>query len=128
MQTGLRRSTAAPARSRRIRTTSQRASIIRSPTGTICSSGSYYGTLRRNTLTGPGLLVLDLSFLKNVRLAEQKNLQFRAEFFNIPNHANFGLPSSTVFDSSGRLLGTVGSIRTTETTARQVQLALRFEF
>jgi hypothetical protein len=38
----------------------------------------------------------DLGLSKNFRTFEQQYLQFRADFFNVLNHANFGLPNSTI--------------------------------
>ncbi|MGH9453423.1 MAG: TonB-dependent receptor, partial [Terriglobia bacterium] len=80
------------------------------------------GNLGRNTFTGPGWSNLDFSIIKDTRITESKTLQFRAEFFNILNEANFGTP--------GELLGSSGfGISTgTATTERQVQFGLRFIF
>ena len=36
---------------------------------------------------------LDFSVIKNTKLTEKVNLELRAEFFNILNHANFGNPT-----------------------------------
>jgi hypothetical protein len=71
-------------------------------------------------------------------------LQFRAEFFNIINHPNFGPPSAGIFggDVTGTLQGGTsglgpfsqgpdggaGQITTTQGTPRQIQFALRVEF
>jgi hypothetical protein len=54
------------------------------------------GNLGRNTFSGPGLVTFDFSVLKNTYLGagERKNLQFRAEFFNLFNHTNFRQPFS----------------------------------
>jgi hypothetical protein len=52
-----------------------------------------YGTLQRNTLTGPGLTNFDLSLEKKTNLyGERVQLLFRAEFFNILNHTEFLSP------------------------------------
>src|SRR4029077_20121118 len=48
-----------------------------------------YGNAGRDILQGPGLKNADVSFSKRISLAERTNLQFRAEFFNLFNHANF---------------------------------------
>ena len=56
------------------------------------------GNAGRNNLIGPGLSNFDFSVVKNnhiQRISESFNIQFRAEFFNLLNHANFSSPSST---------------------------------
>jgi len=80
------------------------------------------GDLRRNTLVGPKFVDVDLSLSKVTRIKENMNIEFRAEAFNIFNHPNFALPVSTLTSPLvGQILGTVG-------TARQLQLALKFNF
>ena len=90
------------------------------------------GNTRRNSLRGPGVTNVDFSIYKNNRVAkisEDFNVQFRAEAFNILNHPNFAPPSpnsSTIFDSNGHLLtGSAGQLTGTQTTERQVQLAVK---
>ncbi len=69
-------------------------------------------------------------------LGEAGAFQFRAEFFNILNRSNFGMPSGTVFSGSTSDIGsyseapvgTAGQITTTSTTARQIQFALKIIF
>jgi hypothetical protein len=56
------------------------------------------GNAGRNILRGPGLQNWDLSLMKNFNFTERKYLQFRAEFFNIFNHPNFGLPNTNIED------------------------------
>jgi hypothetical protein len=53
------------------------------------------GNLGRNTFTGPGLTNVDTSLNKNIKLSERFNIQFRTEVFNVFNHTNFLLPSSS---------------------------------
>ena len=86
-----------------------------------------YGNLGRGVYRGPGLADLDFSLFKDTRVTERSTLQFRAEFFNILNHANFGTPNSTVF-SSGAISGSAGLITTTTTTSRQIQFGLKLIF
>jgi hypothetical protein len=73
---------------------------------------------------------LDLSVFKNNRIrriSENFNVQFRAEFFNVLNRANFASPTdhSTVFDQSGNPVSSAGLITSTQTTSRQIQFALK---
>jgi hypothetical protein len=89
------------------------------------ANGGFYGNLARNTLVGPGLATWDFSALKDTRINERLNLQFRAEIFNFLNRANFNQPNEVVFTPSG-ISPTAGVITSTSTTARQVQFALKF--
>ena len=89
----------------------------------------------RNSLIGPGLTELDFSVFKNnyIRsISERFNVQFRAEFFNILNHANFAPPASPnntdIFDGTGALLPTAGVLTRTTTTAREIQFAVKVIF
>jgi hypothetical protein len=91
---------------------------------------SKWGNLGRNTLIGPGVSKLDFSVFKNnpvKRISESFNVQFRAEFFNILNRANFASPTdnSTVFDHLGNPISSAGLITSTQTTSRQIQFAVK---
>jgi hypothetical protein len=91
----------------------------------------FFGNLGRNTVTGPDRVTLDFSLLKNTaipRISEQFRVQFRAEFFNITNHPNFGLPGLRLVDNRGSYDRRAGVITSTAggTTARQIQFGLKF--
>jgi hypothetical protein len=79
-----------------------------------------FGNAGRNIVTGPGVQQWDFSALKNFRLTEAKDLQFRAELFNIFNHANFGVPVNDLNSSPGQIQ--------TSQPGRLVQFALKFMF
>jgi Carboxypeptidase regulatory-like domain/TonB-dependent Receptor Plug Domain len=90
------------------------------------------GNSGRNIMTGPGTSNLDFSAFKNnyiKRVSENFNVQFRAEFFNILNHANFAVPvtpnNTDIFDSTGASTGVAGLLTSTTTDARQIQFALK---
>src|SRR5579862_1246473 len=51
-----------------------------------------FGNAGRNILTGPGLSSWDFSVIRNFRISESKNLEFRTEIFNLLNRANFDIP------------------------------------
>ncbi len=88
------------------------------------NNSGFYGNLGRDTLIGPGVATWDLSVMKDTRIRERSTLQFRAEFFNILNHANFNSPNAVVFTPSG-VSPTAGLITSTSTTSRQIQLGLK---
>lgn len=79
------------------------------------------GDSNRRYFHGPGLNNWDLALLKDLRLTESKRLEFRAEFFNVYNHAQFGLPQGNILNSS---FGFV----TSANPARIGQLAAKFYF
>ncbi|MDE1177191.1 MAG: carboxypeptidase-like regulatory domain-containing protein [Edaphobacter sp.] len=98
------------------------------------------GNLGRDTLTGPGLANVDISLLKATHITERVRAQFRAEFFNALNRANFATPNPVVF-SSGPTQGTssnqtaaivasptAGVVTATATTSRQIQFGLKLLF
>jgi hypothetical protein len=64
--------------------------------------------LGRNVLRGFGAWQADLGLQRQFRLSEEIALRFRAEFFNIFNHPNFGSPnnilSSPLFGLSTQML------------------------
>lgn len=88
------------------------------------NNSGFYGNLGRDTLPGPGLATWDLSALKGMRLSERFTLQFRAEFFNVLNRANFNTPNAIVFTPTG-VSPTAGVITSTSTTSRQIQFGLK---
>jgi len=53
-----------------------------------------FGNAGRNIVKGPSFKNADFALMKNTRIAETANLEFRAEFFNIFNHPNFALPGN----------------------------------
>ena len=90
------------------------------------------GNAGRNTITGPSVFGMDLSIQRDFALDSKRRLSFRAEIFNLPNHTNFGGGASNrIFTGSTerpRVSSSAGKIRSTSTTSRQVQFALRFSF
>jgi hypothetical protein len=92
------------------------------------------GNAPRNLLTGPGTTNLDFSVFKNQsikKISEGFNVQFRAEFFNVLNHANFSIPPialgyTDLFDNTGNRLSTGGQLTSTSTQNREIQFALKF--
>jgi hypothetical protein len=88
-----------------------------------------YGNASRNSLVCPGFATLDASLRKNTAIAEGLNLQFRAEFFNVLNHTNFGTPNEVVYSAAGTTPSpTAGVITSTAGTSRQIQFGLKLLF
>ncbi len=90
------------------------AAFVPAPYGSFGNSG-------RNILDGPGLQTFNISILKNTSLGERGNLQFRTEFFNVLNHANFNLPDNFVGSPTFGQVSSAGD-------PRRVQFALKWLF
>lgn len=54
------------------------------------------GTVGRNQFYGPGFNKVDFSMIKRIPVTENVHFTLRADFFNIFNHTNFGLPGNDI--------------------------------
>jgi hypothetical protein len=84
-----------------------------------------FGNLGRNVVTGPGFSNTDFAIIKNTKVGETLRVQFRAEFFDLFNHANFGAPGNVVGTPA---FGQITSTRfpTGESgSSRQIQFAVK---
>ena len=97
---------------------------INVPGGTGPNEG-LFGTLGRNTFRGPAYYDFDFALIKSTPFGrrssgiELMDLQFRAEFFNIFNIVNMGLPANTLVGAG------FGEISRTAGTSRQIQFSLK---
>lgn len=83
-----------------------------------------FGNTGRNILIGPSYQTIDAGLHKDFHIHEALGMQFRAEFFNLFNTANFGFPNNSIGSAAA---GRVSSLAT-GATARQMQFALRFHW
>jgi outer membrane receptor protein involved in Fe transport len=94
----------------------------------IVPGSCHPGRAGRDSLPGPDFVNTDFSIVKNTKITERLNLQFRTELFDVFNHPNFGDPVNTVTSSAfGKILSTrfpVGDFG----SARQIQFALKLLF
>ncbi len=81
-----------------------------------------YGNSGRNILTSESLIQLDMTLEKRFSILESRQLEFRAEAFNIANRPTFNAPNSTIGSASA------GLITSTLNANRILQLALKFYF
>jgi hypothetical protein len=96
------------------------------PSAFVLPATGFIGTLARNSITGPDLRTVDLIGGKTVGLSGSRQLQLRFECFNLLNRANFGTPQQNVFNTDGTVREDAGRITTTSTSARQIQLGVKF--
>ncbi len=102
--------------------------------------GTDIGNVGRNGLRGPKQVNVDFSLIKHFPFGESKNIEFRAEFFNLFNHVNFANPISdlnavlssggSVDPITGRITipGDFGRIISTSNNPRIIQFALKFNY
>ncbi len=103
-------------------------------------TANTFGNLGRNAFYGPGFTNLDLALIKNTKITERINVQFRADAFDLFNHPNFGNPGggngfvvlpSTLNTTTLATFTTITSTRfpTADSgSSRQLQLALKLQF
>jgi hypothetical protein len=94
----------------------------------IVPGSCHPGSLGRDAITGPSFVNTDFSILKDTKITERFNLQFRTEMFDIFNHPNFGNP---VLTASSASFGFIGSTRFPTGdfgSSRQIQFALKLQF
>jgi hypothetical protein len=85
-------------------------------------TGAYHpGTSGRNVLDGPGLIDMNVSIIKRMRIRERYTVQLRCEAFNALNHANFNLPNQNANAPAG---GTITAAK----EPRLVQFGIRVQF
>ena len=87
---------------------------------TVANAGQF-GTEGRNVNTSPGYADWDFAALKNFKVTESTQIQFRAELFNILNRTNFHLPDCDISSPTFNYILEADP-------PRQVQFALKFMF
>jgi hypothetical protein len=104
------------------------------PAAFVLQAAGTFGNLGRGALNGPDLRTVDIALKKRfawTRLGPAGHVELRVEAFNVFNRANFGIPSLQAFAgvADGEPpLPTLGRVRQTVTSARQIQLGLRVQF
>ena len=90
-----------------------------------------YGTVGANTLRSDMLRQYDGSIFKNFAMPGHSMLQFRAEFFNIPNTVSFSAPGASITSSASTApvdTSSYGQITSTSVPPRNIQFALKYDF
>jgi carboxypeptidase family protein len=106
------------------------ASEFSSPCAVGTTGTCHPGNLSRNAVTGPSFVNTDFSVIKNTKVTERMNVQFRGELFDIFNHPNFGNPGLT-FTPTSTTFGVINNTRFPTGdfgSARQIQFSLKVQF
>ena len=81
----------------------------------------FQGNAGRNKIIGPPFRNLDFSAVKNFAFTERVKMQYRAEFFNILNHPNFGFPDANISNVTAGVIPSAYD-------GRDIQMGLRLQF
>jgi hypothetical protein len=109
------------------------------PAAFAAPAAGTFGDAPRDVARGPGAWQMDFGLGKHIPVTERVRLEFRAEFFNIFNHPQYGLPQSDISPFLAGTQGVFGSIiQTVNTTTpvspvgtgtpREMQFVLRVAF
>ena len=85
------------------------------------------GNSPRSVCCGPGINNIDFSLMKDTRLRERYNMEFRAEFFNLANHAQFTKVDGNISDGDPAAGGTFSKVLQAR-DPRLIQFALKLMF
>ena len=110
-------------RRRRLAVVPRRALRLLDFDGRLLDRNAPFGNTGRNILTGPGQKNVDFSVVKYLPFTERWRGEFRTEFFNIFNWANFANPNSNV-----SVPATFGRITQTSAGPRVIQFAFKLNF
>jgi len=83
-----------------------------------------FGNAAAYMVDDDGRQVFDISIAKKFLFKERQSIEVRGEFFNFPNHINFGAPGSGGYILNNPAYGVISST----TASRQIQFALRYGF
>jgi hypothetical protein len=88
-----------------------------------------FGSVKKGSFVGPGFAEWDASLARRFSISERTYLQFRAEYFNLLNHANLGDPGTTLGGSFGKITGsTPQNTAAAANLERIAQLSLKLVF
>jgi len=113
--------------------------------GSACASGTHcksylnpnsfennakgtFGDIVKGSFVGPQYTDWDASLARTFAFGERVNMQFRAEYFNLLNHTNFGDPNSTTNGTFGQITSTTPQNATITNDPRIAQLSLKLIF
>jgi hypothetical protein len=96
--------------------------------GNFYNQGAAFGNLGRNVVEGPGFSNLDLNLTKTTRITERLTWEFRADAFDVLNHANFNNPGLTYGTATFGLISATRFPPGDSGSSRQLQLAMKLIF
>jgi hypothetical protein len=91
------------------------------PTAFQAPAAGTFGNLVNNSLIGPGRFNVDMGLVRSFRLGGDRQVQFRAEAFNVFNRVQLGNPVAALNNPNFGFITTAGE-------PRIIQLALKYVF
>jgi hypothetical protein len=95
------------------------------PAAFAVQAAGTFGNLGRNAVYGPGQINLDMALSRRFAMGERVKLDFRADFFNFLNHANWNNPG---LSNQSSTFGEVTTFYQSSNTPRIIQMALKLYF
>jgi hypothetical protein len=92
------------------------------------NAAGTYGNITKGSFVGPRYTDVDMSIARNFPVHEAVALQFRAEYFNLFNHTNFGDPTTSLGGTFGEITGTTPQNGAAANDPRIAQLSMKLEF
>jgi Carboxypeptidase regulatory-like domain len=92
------------------------------------NAAGTYGNVAKGSFVGPRYTDVDMSIARNFAFTETANLQFRAEYFNLFNHTNFGDPNVTLNGTFGEITSTTPQNGAAANDPRIAQFSLKLQF
>ncbi|HWF39518.1 MAG TPA: hypothetical protein VG322_13420, partial [Candidatus Acidoferrales bacterium] len=86
------------------------------------------GNANRTPVSGPDFVNTDFSLTKHFAIRERMHLDFRSEFFNLFNHAQFGAPGGNLYGADFASPTTFATVNYTVNNPRVIQFALKLAF
>jgi hypothetical protein len=91
------------------------------PSTFVLNAPGQQGNAGRNNIVGPGIITVNVALVRSFPVTERQRVEFRAEAFNLLNHANFNNPNASIGSTTFSKVSTAAD-------PRILQFALKFVF
>jgi len=98
------------------------------PIANAAAPANSYGNIIKGSFIGPRYTDVDMALAQNFSIKEKVTIQFRAEYFNLFNHTNFGDPTTTLGGTFGQITGTTPQNGAAANDPRIAQFSLKVFF
>ena len=103
-------------------------SSFSNPIANAAAPSNSYGNIVKGSFIGPRYTDIDMAMARNFPIVGEAAIQFRAEYFNLFNHTNFGDPATTLGSTFGQITGTTPQNGANANDPRIAQFSLKVLF